>query len=92
VHSGEGNELVWLSKQDELVDSGWFSQAVPDLIIVMQGQHRVEFEAAEVEDRILQPGDVLVLPAGMKCRAYRWPRDVRQATVFVAAYPTAPAA
>ena len=55
VHSGEGIELVWLSKQDELVDSGWFSQAVPDLIIVMQGQLRLG-------------GD---LAGGSRCRALR---------------------
>jgi hypothetical protein len=34
--------------------------------------------------------DVLVLPARERCRAYRWPRDAREATIFVAAYPTGP--
>ena len=28
-----------------------------------------------------------LLPAGERCRAYRWPREADDATVFVAAYP-----
>ena len=39
-------------------------------------------------DRLLSAGEVLVLPAGQRCRAYRRPRDRREATAFVAAYPT----
>lgn len=90
VFSGQGIELVWVSKQAEPIDESWFSADGVDLILVIQGQLKVEFEPPGLADRILGVGDVVVLPAGMRCRAYRWPRDVREATVFVAAYPAQP--
>lgn len=57
-----------------------------DLILVLQGALRFEFAGSE-PDRALEPGELLVLPAGNECRAYRWPRDASLPTVFVAAYP-----
>ena len=87
VFSGSGVELVWVSKQDEPIDEGWFSSDEVDLILVVQGQLRFEFEAAGRADLVLGQGDVIVLPANERCRAYRWPRDASEATVFVAAYP-----
>lgn len=33
----------------------------------------------------------MVLPANTRCRAYRWPRDSRAATVFLAVCPQAAA-
>ncbi|HLQ57214.1 MAG TPA: hypothetical protein VK162_23450 [Streptosporangiaceae bacterium] len=36
---------------------------------------------------MLTVGDALVLPAGCRCRAYRWPPDAQEAAVFLAAYP-----
>ncbi len=87
VFSGSGIELVWVSKQDEPIDEGWFSSDEIDLILVLQGQLKFEFEAAERADLVLGPGDVIALPASQRCRAYRWPRDASKATVFVAAYP-----
>ncbi len=90
VFSGQGIELVWVSKQAEPIDENWFSADGVDLILVIQGQLKVEFEPPGLPDRILGVGDVVVLPAGMRCRAYRWPRDAREATVFVAAYPAQP--
>jgi uncharacterized protein YjlB len=87
VFSGSGVELVWVSKQDEPIDEGWFSSDEIDLLLVVQGQLKFEFEASARQDVVLGPGDVIVLPAGERCRAYRWPRDARDATVFVAAYP-----
>jgi uncharacterized protein YjlB len=87
VFSGSGVEFVWVSKQDEPIDEGWFSSDEIDLILVVQGQLRFEFEAAGRADLVLGQGDVIVLPARERCRAYRWPRDASQATVFVAAYP-----
>jgi uncharacterized protein YjlB len=87
LFSGSGIELVWVSKQDEQIDDSWFSSDEIDLLLVLQGQLKFEFEAAEREDLVLAAGDVIVLPAGERCRAYRWPRSAREATVFVAAYP-----
>lgn len=88
VFSGQGIEMVWVSKLAEPIDENWFCSEEADLILVMQGQLKVEFESPSQPDRVLDVGDVLVLPAGQRCRAYRWPRDARQATIFVAAYPT----
>jgi uncharacterized protein YjlB len=87
VFSGSGIELVWVSKQDEPIDQAWFSSQEIDLLLVLQGQLKFEFEAAERADLVLAAGDVIVLPAGERCRAYRWPRDASEATVFAAAYP-----
>ncbi len=87
VFSGQGIEMVWVSKLAEPIDENWFSSEEVDLMLVVQGQLKFEFESAAQPDRVLSAGEVLVLPAGMRCRAYRWPRDAREATVFVAAYP-----
>ena len=57
------------------------------MILVVQGQLKVEFESPDQPDRVLGVGEALVLPPRMRCRAYRWPRDASQATIFVAAYP-----
>lgn len=94
LYAGSDIEVVWVSKQDEEIDPGWFVSDQVDVLAVVQGQLRVEFEADSGEDGILGPGDVLVLPPLCACRAYRWPRDAEEATVFLAAYPsgaTAPA-
>jgi uncharacterized protein YjlB len=77
----------WVSKAAEQVDPGWFSQPMVDLLLVVQGQLRIEFESAEHPARTLQSGELLVLPAGVRCRAYRWPRDAVAAAVFIAFYP-----
>lgn len=89
LFSGSGMDVVWVSKQAEQIDPGWFSYQEYDVIVVLQGRLKVEFELAAERDRILEPGDTLVLPPGCRCRAYRWPRTARDATVFLAAYPTA---
>ncbi len=87
IFRGEGIEAAWVRKQDEDIDPDWFSQAVVDLIVVVQGRLKVEFEGSDLSPCVLEPGDVLVLPANTRCRAYRWPRDAKEATVFVAVYP-----
>jgi hypothetical protein len=90
LFAGEGVEVVWVAKQGEDVDPGWFSQARVDLILVVQGQLRLEFERTELSDQVLGLGDFIVLPANTRCRAYRWPRDQREASIFVAVYPSEP--
>jgi quercetin dioxygenase-like cupin family protein len=87
VFSGQGIEAVWVSKQDEAIDPEWFSQPMVDLIVVLQGQLRVEFEQEDLAPLVLDPGDLLVLPPDTRCRAYRWPRERKEATVFLAVYP-----
>jgi uncharacterized protein len=88
VFSGRSMELVWVCKQGEPVDDSWFRMKAVDLIMVLQGQVKFEFESPDQDDRVLGPGELLVLPAEARCRAYRWPRDASQATIFLAAYPT----
>jgi hypothetical protein len=80
-------EVVWVEKQDEEIEPGWFSQPKVDLLIVLQGELKVEFERADVQALVMKTGDVLILPAGERCRAYRWPRDRTEAAVFLAVYP-----
>lgn len=87
VFCGEGLEAVWVAKQQEVIDAEWFSQPIVDLLIILQGQLRVEFEQTDQASVILEPGDLLVLPPHMRCRAYRWPRDRQEATIFLAVYP-----
>ena len=88
MFSGQGIEMVWVSKLAEPIDENWLSLDEIDLILVVQGQLKFEFESPSQPDRVLSAGEVLVLPAGQRCRAYRWPRDAGEATVVVAAYPT----
>lgn len=66
---------------------GWFSQDGVDLLVVLQGQLRIEFAQPDFPPYLLQPGDMLVLPANTACRAYHWPRDAEQSTIFLAVYP-----
>jgi uncharacterized protein len=87
VFSGRGMELVWVSKQGDPVDDSWFRMKAVDLIMVLQGQLKFEFDSPDHDDRVLGAGELLVLPPEARCRAYRWPRDAIQATIFVAAYP-----
>jgi quercetin dioxygenase-like cupin family protein len=87
LFAGEGLEVVWVAKEGEDVDPEWFSQDRVDLILVMQGQLRLEFERSDLSARVLGPGDCIVLPANTRCRAYRWPRERREASVFVAVSP-----
>jgi len=92
VFAGKDLEVVWVSKLGEPVDEHWFSSHEPDVILVVQGQLRFEFEATSQPDRVLSVGEVLMLPAETRCRAYRWPRDAREPSIFVAAYPASHAA
>jgi uncharacterized protein len=88
VLSGKRMEFVWVSKHGEPADDSWFSMKEVDLIMVIQGQLKLEFDAPGQRDRVLGVGEVLVLPADARCRISRWPRESDQATIFVAAYPT----
>ncbi len=87
IYRGEGIEAVWVKKEGEEIDPEWFSQPMVDLILVVQGRLKVEFEQPELETRVLEPGEMLVLPSNTRCRAYRWPRDAAEATIFLAVYP-----
>lgn len=87
LFTGEGLEAAWVKKEAEEIDPGWFSQSMVDLILVVQGKLRVEYERQDLEPRVLVAGEMLVLPANTRCRAYRWPRAAKKATIFLAIYP-----
>jgi hypothetical protein len=87
LYTGEGIEVVWVSKQREAIDRRWFELATVDLLLVFQGSLRVDFEDTRFPSRTLRKGDFLVLPPSTRCRAYRWPRSARGPTVFLAVYP-----
>ncbi len=88
LFTGQGLEAVWVKKEAEEIDPGWFSQPKVDLILVVQGQLKVEFESSDQAVRILNPGELLILPPNTRCRAYRWPREAKEGTIFLAVYPT----
>jgi hypothetical protein len=87
LFSGQGIEAVWVKKQGEEIDPGWFSQAMVDLILVVKGKLKMEFERSDLPDCVLEPGDLIVLPPETRCRAYRWPREAEEGTLFFAVYP-----
>ncbi len=89
LFSDSAMEVVWVSKRAEEIDPDWFVSEQSDVIVVLQGQLKVDFESTAYDDLILNAGDALVLPPRCRCRAYRWPRTAENATVFLAAYPTA---
>ena len=88
LFAGKGLEAVWISKENEQIDPGWFSQDGVDLILVVKGELRFEFGRADLPPRVLGEGDFLILPPNTRCRAYRWPRNRCEASVFVAVYPS----
>jgi uncharacterized protein len=88
VLAGRRMEFVWVSKHGEPIDDSWFSMKEVELLMVVQGQLRLEFDSPGQRDLVLGVGEVLVLPADARCRASKWPHDADQATIFVAAYPT----
>jgi len=90
IYSGHGIEAVWVSKVAEKIDRRWFRQHEADLLVVIRGRLRVEFPERDSATKTLGPGDVLVLPPETPCRAYRWPREARRPTVFVAVYRVRP--
>jgi mannose-6-phosphate isomerase-like protein (cupin superfamily) len=81
-----GFEVVWVEKAGEAIDPVWFSSEHSDVLLVVKGQLKVEFKERAQDECLLGPGDCLTLPPRTNCRAYRWPRDAAEATVFVAAY------
>lgn len=87
MFTSEGIEAIWVKKEAEEIDPSWFSQPLVDLILVVQGALKVEFERADLSPCILSPGEMLVLPDNTRCRAYRWPRDAKEGTIFLAVYP-----
>src|SRR5579864_752185 len=89
LYSDNAIETVWVSKHGEAIDPGWFSSNFVDVIIVVEGQLKVEFEDDRAPERVMKCGEVLVLPARTRRRAYRWPRNASTPTVFIAAYPVA---
>ena len=87
IFSDSGFEVVWVSKDAEAIDSRWFSLPTVDLLLVIQGKLRVDFRDRKLRSLVLEPGDFMLLPPRVECRAYRWPRNSRRATVFAAIYP-----
>jgi quercetin dioxygenase-like cupin family protein len=83
VLDSDSTEVVWVCKEDDDIDPGWFSQPDTDVLCVVAGQLRVEFKEFSTP-LTLRRGDVLVLPPQTACRAYRWPRDSKDAAVFLA--------
>lgn len=82
-----GVEVVWVAKQDESIDGEWYSQEQLDVLYVVRGMLRIEFADDSAATRTLGEGDLITVPPGTSCRAYRWPREASQATIFLAVTP-----
>lgn len=88
LYSGDSIEAQWIAKQNEAIDPEFFTSPRVDLILVVQGHLRVEFEDPRAEAVTLGPAELLVLQPNVACRAYCWPRDAAAPTVFVAFFPS----
>ncbi len=87
VHSGEGIEVVWVSKQAEQLDPDWFLTETADPLLVIQGLLRVEFD-----DTPLPGADTRARPAARSPGTDLLPRlplaaEAEGATIFLAGYP-----
>ena len=73
LHLGGDLEAYRIVKIDEEIEPGFAVMDRDDLVYVERGALRVEIEGRE--PFVLEAGDVFVIPAGTRFRAYRWPRD-----------------
>jgi hypothetical protein len=56
---------------------------VIDLIVLLRGRLRVEFEGGARRPITMRRGQMLVIEPGVRCRAYRWPRSSPHPAVFL---------
>jgi mannose-6-phosphate isomerase-like protein (cupin superfamily) len=73
VHSGADLDAWWIWKDEEDVEPTLAVIDREDLLYVIRGSLRLEFEGGE--SHVLGPGSAYVIPAGRPFRGYRWPRD-----------------
>ena len=59
VFSGQGIEMVWVSKLAEPIDENWFSSEEADLVLVVQGQLELGFGSPSQPGRVLSAGEYL---------------------------------
>ena len=57
------------------------------MLYVVRGMLRIEFADDISATRTLKEGDLLAIPPGTRCRAYRWPRESRERVIFLAITP-----
>jgi hypothetical protein len=69
ILDSDSTEEVWVCRQDEDIDPGWFSERDTDVLCVVAGELRVDFKAEPSTTLTLRRGDVLVLPPDTACRA-----------------------
>jgi mannose-6-phosphate isomerase-like protein (cupin superfamily) len=72
VHAGPDLEAWWIWKDDEDVEPTLAVMDREDLLCVIEGSLRLELDG---ESRVIRQGEVVVIPAGMPFRGYRWPRN-----------------
>jgi hypothetical protein len=87
VVSAHGLEAAVVIKHGEEIDPDWFSLETVDLIVLLHGHLRVEFDDDALPTLTMNPGQLLVIEPGVRCRAYRWPRSSPRPAVFLALYP-----
>jgi quercetin dioxygenase-like cupin family protein len=87
VFSAHGLDAALVVKKGEEIDPDWFSPEVVDLVLMLRGRLRVEFDDDAGPALTMRPGQLLVLEPGVRCRAYRWPRSSPRPAVFLAVSP-----
>ena len=86
VATQPGFEIFWIHKDQEAVDPSLLTMEVDDVLIVLQGELKLELRGDEPQDIVLGPGDMFTIPARVPFRGYRYPRDQVGPTVFIAVY------
>lgn len=73
LHAGPDLQAWWIWKDHEDVEPTVSVMDHDDLLFVIRGTLRLEFEAREPVD--VRSGELFVISAGTPFRGYRWPRD-----------------
>ena len=84
IHEGTDLEAWWIWKDREEIEPTLAVMDRDDLIFIVQGSLRLEFEGRD--PIVLHAGDLFVIPAGTPFRGYRWPRE-SEPCQFVAVAP-----
>jgi len=73
VHAGADLDAWWIWKDDEDLEPTRAVMDREDLLYIIKGSLKLELDGQE--SRIIDPGELFVIPAGTPFRGYRWPRD-----------------
>ena len=73
VYAGADLDAWWIWKDGEEIEPRVAIMDHDDLLYVIRGSLRLELD--ESDPVVLSAGELFVIPAHTRFRAYRWPRD-----------------